>query len=176
MMTLLSLAGFIGSIRRSISSLRLYARGLGFALIVSLAIDALYIWAAFTTSHADFVQRCINGSTDQKTIDACNSKDAGTIVKVLVVVVAVITLGVQIWATVITSQYGDKLLEEQAWRANIVGGPRDVPVPMTGSGGKYASAPLDEARAPLTGATYAYPYTDSSNSHGQAYDPPQHGV
>ncbi|KAI0058433.1 hypothetical protein BV25DRAFT_1236320 [Artomyces pyxidatus] len=161
-----ALLGFIGTIRRSASLLGNYAFVLGWMIGVNLVIDIIYIWGYFTTPHAQLIQRCVGGATDQTIVDACNEDYDRN--RWIVVASALVGLAVQTWAAYIVSSYAEKLLAEQKWRANMIPGMKSVPLDA-GVGAKYALAPrtsVEEVNAPLTGASYVYPYTDTSNSYG----------
>jgi len=163
-LALAALGGFIGTLTRSAGLLRQYGFWLGCALGVQIILDALLLWAYFSTSHDDFVSHCINGSTDQNVIDVCN--DATKIGKGWVIGAVVVGLLIQAWAAYIVGSYGHKLEHEHAWTSTV---PLDT-------GYKYTVAPGRGSSEALTGApAYSYPYAEgghSFGSNGSPYDPP----
>lgn len=71
-LALLSFCGFIGSIFRSRSLVAPYSTSLFFLFGVSVALTVFWAITWFRMSKDSFIDQCINGSTDQSTIDACH--------------------------------------------------------------------------------------------------------
>ncbi|KAA1470652.1 hypothetical protein DENSPDRAFT_836489 [Dentipellis sp. KUC8613] len=160
--SLSSFFGFVGTLKRSASLLAQYASYLGWAVFVQIVLDALYLWAFFTVPRDTFIKDCINGSTDQNVINACNNFNKWG--KGYVIASVAVGLLVQAYAWYIVNGYSHKLDSEIERKASV---------PMD-SGYKYAAAGRASTEA-LTGPSYNYPYADQAHSFGgdaPRYDPP----
>ena len=71
-LALLSLCGFAGSIIRSRGLVATYSTTLNFLLGVSIALAVFWAVTWFRMSKSEFIRQCVNGSTDQNVVDACN--------------------------------------------------------------------------------------------------------
>lgn len=63
----------LGTLARKAGLLSTYAFYLGWSIGVQLVIDGLYLWAFFSKSHSELIERCIDGSTDQQVENICNN-------------------------------------------------------------------------------------------------------
>jgi hypothetical protein len=61
----------------------------------------------------------------------------------------------------IVASYARKLVDETAWRS----GPGVAP-PAETPGSKYVTVQQQDDQIPLTGPSYAYPYSDTNHSFG----------
>ncbi|KAH8996301.1 hypothetical protein EDB92DRAFT_1793867 [Lactarius akahatsu] len=162
-LALASLIGLLGTIARKASLLSTYAFWLGWSIGVQIVIDALFLWAFFSKSRDELIERCIDGSTEKQVQDICNSNfNAG---KWTVLVGLIVGLLIQSWAAYIVSSYAQKLRNEKTWRS----GPEVVVVPLNhNTGPKYTHVKQEDESHPLTGASYAYPYRDGNHSFGNS--------
>jgi len=159
-LALASFIGLIGTFARNARLLSTYAFWLGWSVAVQILIDALYLWAFFSQSRDELIQRCIDGSTEQEIQNICeNNFNAG---RSTVLVGVVVGLLIQFWAAYIVSSYAQKLRNEKTWRS----GPQVVAVPMNNSGPKYAHVKQEDESHPLNGASYAY--RDANHSFGNS--------
>ena len=68
----------LGTLARNARLLSTYSFWLGWSVGVQIVIDALYLWAFFSQSREDLIQRCIDGSTNQDIQNICtNNFNAG---------------------------------------------------------------------------------------------------
>jgi hypothetical protein len=63
----------LGTLARKASLLSTYASYLGYSIGIQIVIDGLYLWAFFSKSRSELIERCIDGSTDQQVEDICNN-------------------------------------------------------------------------------------------------------
>ena len=63
----------LGTLARKASLLSTYAFYLGFSIGIQIVVDALYLWAFFSKSRSELIERCIDGSTDQQVENTCNN-------------------------------------------------------------------------------------------------------
>jgi hypothetical protein len=161
-LALASFIGLLGTLARNARLLSTYSFWLGWSVGVQIVIDALYLWAFFSQSRDELIQRCIDGSTNQEIQNICNNNfNAG---KWTVLVGMVIGLIIQFWAAYIVSSYAQKLQNEKTWRS----GPQVVAIPMNNnSGPKYAHVKQEDESRPFTGASY--PYRDADHSFGNSH-------
>ncbi|KAH9073082.1 hypothetical protein EDB83DRAFT_159818 [Lactarius deliciosus] len=162
-LALASLVGLLGTIARKASLLSTYAFWLGWSIGVQIVIDALYLWAFFSKSRDELIERCIDGSTEKQVQDICNNNfNAG---KWTVLVGMIVGLLIQAWAAYIVSSYAQKLRNEKTWRS----GPEVVVVPLNNNTGpKYTHVKQEDESHPLNGASYTYPYRDGGHSFGNS--------
>ncbi|KAH9956187.1 hypothetical protein BC827DRAFT_1233402 [Russula dissimulans] len=151
LLALASLIGFFGTIARKAGLLSTYAFALGWSIGVQIVMDAVFLYGVFSKSRETLIDRCIDGSTDQDVKDVCDNFFSGG--KWALLVGFIIALVIQFWAARIVSGYAQKLNNEQ-----------------TNVGPKYSNVNREdpEHQIPLAGASYAYPYNDTSNSFGRA--------
>lgn len=64
---------FIGTLGRKARLLSTYAFYLSWSLGVQLVIDGIYLWAFFSQSRQELIDRCIDGSTDQDVRNICDN-------------------------------------------------------------------------------------------------------
>jgi hypothetical protein len=122
----------------------------------------LYLWAFFSQSRDELIQRCVDGSTNQEIQNICNNNfNAG---KWTVLAGVVIGLIIQFWAAYIVSSYAQKLRNENTWRS----GPQVVAIPMNdNSGPKYMHVKQEDESRPVAGVSY--PYKGANHSFGNSH-------
>lgn len=173
-LALLSFCGFIGSIFRSRSLVAPYSTSLFFLFGVSVALTIFWAITWFRMSKDSFIDQCINGSTDQSTIDACHHVNEirfialGVVIlgllvhlckwtcRLLAYLVADSKLMFCIDECIIVSRYVVQLREEddEKWRMKSL------------KSGAYSNVPARASMEGLTQPTVQYPYSDVSNSFG----------
>jgi len=148
MYTLLALIGafgLIGAICKKISLVSSFGSALGFHLGFSIATGIFTIYTLFKTTSTAAMSNCVNGSTDQTTIDACQS--GVKILKGLVVAIYVVTWIVELYGVIIVNNYVKQLKEEE----------------LIGGAAAFPNAPMAAYAPPATGA---YPFTQAPQAHG----------
>ena len=161
---------------------------------MQLVIDGIYLWAFFSQSRQELIDRCIDGSTDQDVRNICdNSFNTG---KWSLVAGIVIGLIIQLCEclcllqpllmakrggvfTSLCAAFVDFYFPQGA--AYIVtsyakklkehtlwrSGPGIAPVhPAPGPGYAHVKHDDHESNIPLTNASYTYPYKDTNHSFG----------
>ncbi|KAJ7129008.1 hypothetical protein C8R43DRAFT_1111040 [Mycena crocata] len=149
LISLISLTGFIGAIRKKES----YVGGFSLLLRVFLAIQVAAVTAYIILYIVDkdrFHQLCVADSTDPNRVNACNSN------LWVMIVSAIIPLLFQAYGVYIVGSYKQKLHNEKFLRQESFGfkGPNYVAVP--------------EEHHPLTQQPH-YPYADNSHSFGPSH-------
>jgi len=150
-LALASLIGLLGTLARNARLLSTYSFWLGWSVGVQIVIDALYLWAFFSQSRDELIQRCIDGSTNQDIQNICNNNvNAG---KWTVLVGVVVGLLIQFWAAYIVSSYAQKLRNEKTWRS----GPQGVAVPLNNSSGpKYTHVKQEDESYAYSGPNHSF--------------------
>jgi len=155
LLSLTCLFGFIGAIvknRRLITAFWIILTGL---LLLSIGSGIYTIYAIFGQKSQHTIVNCLNGATDQLTIDVCRNGLA--ILKWVAVTIYAVTWLLEIYAIIIISSYGKQLAEEKD--AYNVGQLSTVdisqPEPLTmynsfGAGGQntgYAFSKVDNSKS-----------------------------
>jgi hypothetical protein len=113
-----SVMAFFGATCRQLATIKSYAVTLAIHLVLSIASGGYSLYSYFKDSPS-VVNDCINGSTDETTIQACNQGE--TVVKGVMVGVFIFVWLMELWGVFIVREYGYQLDEEIALRAK--GGP-----------------------------------------------------
>ncbi|KAJ6558442.1 hypothetical protein DFH09DRAFT_1162841 [Mycena vulgaris] len=111
---LVSLTGFIGAIRRKQSYVGIFSILLRFFLVLQIAVVVAYFVFYFVDKDK-FKKLCLdalNGSTDQRAIDACNSQSKISLWALIVP--AVVSVLSQAYGVYIVAAYARKLRYEEA--------------------------------------------------------------
>ncbi|KAJ7497001.1 hypothetical protein FB451DRAFT_211383 [Mycena latifolia] len=150
LVALLSLAGFVGAIRKRESYVKVFSNLLKFFLGIQIAA-VIACFALYFVNKDEFRKLCIGGSTDQHIIDTCNASSKRSVG--ILVTSAIIPILFQAYGVYVVSSYVTKLHNQTFLRQESFGfkGPGYVPVP--------------EETHPLTHQA-AYPYSDNSHSFG----------
>ncbi|KAJ7129009.1 hypothetical protein C8R43DRAFT_1026829 [Mycena crocata] len=112
LVALISFTGFIGAIRKKESYVGVFTNLLRFFLVVQIAVVVAYFILYFVDKNK-FASACINGSTDQSVIDACNGTSKLSIP--VLIVSAVLPLLFQAYGVYIVAAYARKLRQEGAY-------------------------------------------------------------
>ncbi|KAJ6504276.1 hypothetical protein DFH06DRAFT_1266144 [Mycena polygramma] len=131
MFSLLALVGgfgFLGTLSKQTGLVSIFGTMLGFHLGFSIATGIFTIVTLFKRNTDEALANCINGSTDQTTIDSCH--EGLKILKVVVVVAYCVSWLVELYGCLIVSSYVKQLREEED--ANTMSAPHVIPnAPMS---------------------------------------------
>jgi len=107
-----SLFGLFGAIARNPGWVYMFLVALGVHLGFNIASGIYNIVTLYRQNSQTVMWKCLNGATDQVSIDICNS--AVGIVKGLTIAIYVCTWLLELYACVIVSNYVEQLHEEQS--------------------------------------------------------------
>jgi len=148
---LLAVLGFIGCLIKSRGMVSSFAFALAIHLGFSVASGIFTIYTFFKASDQDTIAKCVNGSTDESTIESC--KSGVGLMKGLMIAIYVVTWMIQLYAYFVVERYVDQLDDEEDAKHTVV-----VPRTM-----------MTESAAPATtynGFGSSYPFATPRNAHG----------
>ncbi|KAI5118274.1 hypothetical protein M0805_006016 [Coniferiporia weirii] len=150
-LAIISVFGFIGSIFRRQGLVRVYKGMLNLLLALNVTLGIVGIVLLFTESKSKLISTCINGSTDQDVINACNHVDTYRFVMIGFTVASWV---VQAYECIIVKRYLIQLQEEKEehWRLSSM-------KTYTQVAGRGSTEALN-----YPGTTY--PYADKDHSYG----------
>jgi len=148
LLAFLSILGLIGTFTKSRGLIALYSTMLFSHLGFSIATGAFYLYTLFHQEGDTDVDKCIDGSTDDTKIEACE-KGFKTLRGIVVGLFILVWL-IELYGCIIVSNYADQLDEEESLKYR-----------------ETASAPTASF---ITGSrvtpTQNYPFNAPSNSYG----------
>jgi len=155
---IISLFGFIGTIMRKHSFVSAYSSSLNWLLGVSLVVGIFYIVDLFRLPKQTFINDCINGSTDQNTINTCQHVSEVRFVAMGIIIVSWL---LQLYECIIVASYVIQLQEEDSEKFRL----RSL---QSQSAYKYEQTQGRASAEYLTQPEHGpYPYADAQNSFGR---------
>jgi len=112
LLALLSFCGLIGTFNKSRSLISVYSTMLCAHLGFSIVTGIFYLYTLFHQTGQTDIQKCIDESTDDATVEAC--KKGFGVIRAIIVVVFVIVWLLELYGCIIVSNYTDQLDEEKS--------------------------------------------------------------
>jgi len=143
---LLGVFGFVGSLVKSRAMVIAFSVGLAIHLGLSIGSGIFTIYSIFKESSAEAVQKCLDGKTDEETLQIC--KTGMNVVKGVMVAIYVIAWLIELYAYFIVERYANQLEDEEIARLTPIM-PQNVnqqPMMYTGYPQRFSYSHYAESR------------------------------
>ncbi|KAF8653314.1 hypothetical protein AX16_004014 [Volvariella volvacea WC 439] len=151
LIALVSFFGWLGSIIRKHGFVRAFSVILQFALGFQIGAT-IYFLVLFFSDKEGYVERCINGSTNEDVIEFC--EEYLHVHPAAVVIASLIPIFIQAYAVYVVSAYAKKLANEKTGKRSFA----HTSYQPVGKDKEAESHPLNEPTS--------YPYSDQAHSFG----------